>query len=114
MFVPDKVRVPDPVLVKIADDAPSLMIPVIDEVSVLVISMVPCTLIAAADKAPVVIVKLPIAVDPPTVPVKVTSPEPAAIVSSSPAVPTLVVPAKDTLEFVVVSVMSLEIVASPE
>ena len=113
VFVPDKVKVPDPALVKIADDAPSLMIPVIDEVLVLVISIVPCTFIAAAESAPVVIVMLPMAVVPPTALVKVTSPDPAAIVNVFPAVPASVVPPKDTLEFVVVNVMSLDIVALP-
>src|SRR6056300_1976323 len=113
VLVFDNVKVPLPALVKIADDAPSLMIPVIDEVSVLVISRVPCTLIAAAESAPVVIVILPMAVVPPTALVNVTSPEPAAITSASPAVPALVVAPKDTLEFVVVNVMSLEIVTSP-
>src|SRR6056300_1319008 len=113
VLVFDNVKVPLPALVKIADDAPSLMIPVIDEVSVLVISRVPCTLIAAADNAPVVIVVLPMAVDPPTASVNVTSPVPAAITSASPAVPALVVPPKDTLAFVVVNVMSLEMVTAP-
>ena len=112
MLLPDKVKVPDPALVTIAEDAPSLMIPVIDEVSVLVISIVPCTLIAAAESAPVVIVMLPMAVDPPTASVNVTSPDPAAIVKVSPAVPALVVAPKDTLEFVVVNVISLEMVTS--
>ena len=80
MLLPDKVKVPDHAFVIIAEDAPSLRIPVIDEVLVLVISMVPCTFIAAAESAPVVIVKLPMAVVPPTAPVNVTSPDPAAIV----------------------------------
>ena len=80
MLLPDKVNVADPAFVTIADDAPSLMIPVIDEVSELVILKVPCTLIAAAESAPVVIVMLPMAVVPPTAPVNVTSPDPAAIV----------------------------------
>ena len=84
MLLADNVKVPDPALVTIAEDAPSLMIPVIDEVSVLVISIVPCTLIAAAESAPVVIVMLPMAVDPPTASVNVTSPDPAAIVNSIP------------------------------
>ena len=114
MLLPDKVKVPDPALVKIADDAPSLMIPVIDEVSVLVISIVPCTLIAAAENAPVVMVKLPIAVVAPTASVNVTSPDPAAITSASPAVPASVVPLNNTLAFVVVNVISLEMVVSSE
>src|SRR6056300_448155 len=58
-------------------------------------------------------VMLPIAVVPPTASVKVTSPVPAAMVRVFPAVPALVVPPKDTLEFVVVNVMLLEIVALP-
>src|SRR6056300_1013108 len=110
----DNNKVPEPALVKIVDDAPSLMIPVIDEVSVLVILKVPCTLIAAAESAPVVIIILPIAADPPTASVKVTSPDPAAIVKVSPAVPALVVPPKDTLVFVVFNVISLEMVTSSE
>src|SRR6056300_413930 len=68
---------------------------------------------AAADNAPVVIVVLPIAVLPPTAPVKVTSPVPAAMVKVFPAVPALVVPPKVTLALVVVNVMLLEIVALP-
>ena len=104
MLLPDKVKVPLPALDKIADDAPSLMIPVIDEVSELVILRVPCTFIAAAESAPVVMVMLPMAVDPPTASVNVTSPDPAAITSASPAVPALVVAPKDTLAFVVVNV----------
>src|SRR6056300_407699 len=109
----DNNKVPEPALVKIAEVAPSLMIPVIDEVSVLVILKVPCTLIAAADNAPVVIVVLPMAVVPPTALVNVTSPEPAAIVNVFPAVPASVVPLNNTLAFVVVNVMSLEMVALP-
>src|SRR6056300_1503391 len=89
------------------------MIPVMVEVSELVISIVPCTFIAAADNAPVVIVMLPMDVVPPTALVKVTSPEPAAITSASPAVPALVVAPKDTLAFVVVNVISLEMVTAP-
>src|SRR6056300_1300534 len=113
VLVFDNVKVPLPALVKIAEDAPSLMIPVMVEASELVISIVPCTLIAAAESAPVVIVILPMAVVPPTALVKVTSPEPAAMVKVFPAVPALVVPPKDTLEFVVVKVMLLEIVVLP-
>ena len=114
MLLPDKVNVADPAFVTIADDAPSLMIPVIDEVSELVISIVPCTLIAAAESAPVVMVMLPMAAVPPTAPVNVTSPDPAAITSASPAVPASVVAPKDTLEFVVVNVTSVDNVTAPE
>src|SRR6056300_1993688 len=89
------------------------MIPVIDEVSVLVILKVPCTLIAAAESAPVVMVMLPMAVVPPTASVNVTSPDPAAIVNVFPAVPALVVAPKDTLAFVVVNVILLEMVTAP-
>src|SRR6056300_1071679 len=113
VLVFDNVKVPLPALVKIADDAPSLMIPVIVEVSELVILKVPCTFIAAAESAPVVIVVLPMAVVPPTALVNVTSPVPAAMIKVFPAVPALVVAPKDTLEFVVVNVISLEMVALP-
>jgi hypothetical protein len=112
-LLPDNVNVPEPALVRIAEDAPSLMIPVMDEVSELVILRVPCTLMAAADNAPVVIVIFPIAVVPPIAPVKVTSPVPAATVNVFPAVPALVVPLNVTLELVVVNVMLLEMVALP-
>ena len=114
MLLPDKVNVAEPALVTIAEDAPSLMIPVIDEVSELVISIVPCTFIAAAESAPVVMVILPMAVVPPTALVKVTSPDPAAIVNVFPAVPASVVPLNNTLAFVVVNVILLEMVTSSE
>src|SRR5210317_1108230 len=58
-------------------------------------------------------VMLPIAVVPPTASVKVTSPVPAAMVRVFPAVPALVVPPKDTLEFVVVNVVSVLKVTAP-
>jgi hypothetical protein len=54
------------------------------------------------------------AVVPPTASVNVTSPDPAAIVNVFPAVPALVVAPKDTLEFVVVNVILLEMVTSSE
>src|SRR6056300_1465909 len=113
VLLADKVKVPDPALVTIADDAPSLMILVIDEVSELVILRVPCTFIAAAESAPVVMVMLPMAVDPPTASVNVTSPDPAAIVNVFPAVPALVVAPKVILLSVVVNVILLEMVTAP-
>ena len=39
MLLADNVNVPEPALVRIAEDAPSLMIPVMDEVSELVIQI---------------------------------------------------------------------------
>ena len=67
----------------------------------------------AALSAPVVIVVLPSAVVPPTAPVKVTSPEPAAMVRVSPALAALVVPLKVTLLWVVVKVRLPLMVALP-
>ena len=80
VFTPDKVSNPLPAFVKDAADEPSAITPVIDDEPVLVIDIAPSIVIAGADKIPVVMVVFPSAALPPTAPVKVTLPLPAAIV----------------------------------
>ena len=104
---------PAPVLVRIAAVAPSEMIPVIAELALLFTVIVPCALMAAAVSAPVVMFKLPKAVDPPMALSKVTSPEPAARVSARPAVSALTIASKSILLLVVVRVMSALTVTAP-
>ena len=112
-MVPLRVKVPAPAVVRIAALAPSAITPVIEEAEVLVTLIVPWTVMLAALSTPVVIVVLPSAVELPTAPVKVTLPEPAAMVSASPALAALVVPLKVTLLLVVVSVRSPVMVTLP-
>ena len=76
---PLRVKVPAPAFVSIAALSPSLIIPVIVLVPLLVIANVPCALIAAAVKTAVPIVVFPNASDPPTVPENVVLPVPATI-----------------------------------
>jgi hypothetical protein len=112
-LVPDKVKVPEPALVKLAALAPLEITPVIELAALFVISKVPCNLIAAAVNPAVSMVILPRAVDPPTAPVKVKSPVPVSISKVSPAEPALVVLEKVTSLSDVVKVMFALIVDAP-
>ena len=96
--------------------APSLMMPVIELVPVLVILKVPASLIAAALNTSVLMVMLPNSFVPPTVPVNVVSPVPFVVtLNVLPVVFPLTVEPNEMLPFdVVVSVLLVLKVTAPE